>query len=52
MQIVLPKELKQWCYYDVKRFSWQLKPNTPKDIKEKFQKHKEKSLERFNIEKE
>lgn len=49
MQIVLPDELKEWCYYDVKRFTWVLKDNAPKEIVKKFQEHKEKSLERYKI---
>lgn len=49
MQIVLPKELEQWCYYDIKSFSWQLKENPPKEIKEKFEKYKKIELERYKI---
>lgn len=49
MQIVLPNELKEWCYYDIKKFSWQLKDNAPKEIVKKFQKYKEISLERYKI---
>lgn len=51
MQIVLPKELEKWCYYDIKTFSWRLKNNAPQDIVEKFEKHKEKGLERYKISK-
>lgn len=49
MQIVLPKELEQWCYYDIKSFSWKLKEKAPKEIKEKFEKYKEISLERYKL---
>lgn len=52
MQITLPEELKEWCYYDVKSFSWQLKKNAPEDIRKKFQEYKDRSLEIFDIEKE
>lgn len=51
MQIVLPDELKEWCYYDIKSFSWQIKKDAPKEIIKKFEKHKEKSLERYKINK-
>ncbi len=49
MQIVLPKDLEEWCYYDIKSFSWKLKDNAPKEIKERFKKYKEMDLERYNI---
>ena len=49
MQIVLPKELEGWCYYDIKSFTYKLKVNAPKGIKEKFDKYKEVELERYNI---
>lgn len=49
MQIVLPDELKEWCYYDIKKFSYQLKENAPKDIVKKFKEYKDRSLERYNI---
>lgn len=49
MQIVLPDELKEWCYYDIKKFSYQLKKNAPEDIVKKFKKYKDRSLERYNI---
>ena len=49
MQIALPNELKKWCYYDVKIFSWRLKKDAPKEIIEKFHKHEERSLKRYNM---
>ena len=52
MQIVLPDELKKWCYYDVKKFSYQIQENAPEDIKKRFEEYKERSLEMFNVKKE
>ena len=49
MQIILPDELKKWCSYDIKKFSWRLKKVVPKEVKEQFQKYIEKDLERYKI---
>lgn len=47
MQIKLPKGLEEWCYYDVSKFKYVLKENTPKHIQKKFEKYEEKSLKMF-----
>lgn len=49
MKIALPDELKQWVHYNIKKFKYELKENTPQEIKEKFQKYEEKDLERYKI---
>ena len=52
MQDRLPEELKKWCYYDISKFSYQLKENAPEEIKKKFQIYQDKDLSRFNVENE
>lgn len=47
MQITLPNDLKEWCYYDVSKFKYVLKENAPKHIQKKFKKHEEKSLKMY-----
>lgn len=47
MQIALPEELKQWCYYDITKFRYVLKDGAPDGIKEKYRKYEETELQRY-----
>lgn len=47
MKIVLPNELKEWCYYDVSKFKYVLRDDAPKHIQKEFKKYEEKSLKMF-----
>lgn len=43
MHIALPENLKEWCFYDVNTFSYQLKEGAPENIKKEFKEYKNKS---------
>ncbi len=49
MRNKIPNELKKWCNYDVNTFSYQLKENAPDNIKEQFQKYKDRASDMFEI---